>query len=568
MSCKLKRKIMQPELPFSSRRSPVVCLNGCIASSQPLASVIGLDILKRGGNAADAAVAVAAALGVTEPCSTGIGGDCFCLFYDARTGQVRGLNGSGRSPRALTLDLLSGLGFSEAQPPSVFHALNVTVPGAAAGWCDTIQLFGSKKLTLGEVLEPAAELAERGFPVAEVTAHHWAKWSKALEDAGKALGGNFLINNRPPKHGQLFANPALARTYRELAQRGKSGFYEGRVAEAIVDVVRRNGGVMTLDDLRSHSSAEVQPIFTDYKGVRLWECPPNGQGIAAIMALNILENFPMKEMGHNSSGYLHVLTEALKLSLADVAHYCADPEKVRVPLEGLLSRDYGNQRARLINMQAAGANEHGAPPGSDTVYFAVVDAEGNACSFVNSTYLGFGTGLVPEDCGFSLHNRGANFSLDRSHGNCVGPAKRPYHTIMPAAVTDAVSGRLLCCYGVMGAFMQPQGHVQVLLNMLEFGMNPQRALDAPRIYVQYDKAAGNWQLSVEAGVEQGVAEELQKRGHTVLWPVSGHDRSQFGRGQVIAVGCWWDPAAPEPEMSARVLWAGSDPRADGCALGY
>ncbi|KAG5851400.1 glutathione hydrolase-like YwrD proenzyme isoform X2 [Anguilla rostrata] len=559
---------MQPELPFSSRRSPVVCLNGCIASSQPLASVIGLDILKRGGNAADAAVAVAAALGVTEPCSTGIGGDCFCLFYDARTGQVRGLNGSGRSPRALTLDLLSGLGFSEAQPPSVFHALNVTVPGAAAGWCDTIQLFGSKKLTLGEVLEPAAELAERGFPVAEVTAHHWAKWSKALEDAGKALGGNFLINNRPPKHGQLFANPALARTYRELAQRGKSGFYEGRVAEAIVDVVRRNGGVMTLDDLRSHSSAEVQPIFTDYKGVRLWECPPNGQGIAAIMALNILENFPMKEMGHNSSGYLHVLTEALKLSLADVAHYCADPEKVRVPLEGLLSRDYGNQRARLINMQAAGANEHGAPPGSDTVYFAVVDAEGNACSFVNSTYLGFGTGLVPEDCGFSLHNRGANFSLDRSHGNCVGPAKRPYHTIMPAAVTDAVSGRLLCCYGVMGAFMQPQGHVQVLLNMLEFGMNPQRALDAPRIYVQYDKAAGNWQLSVEAGVEQGVAEELQKRGHTVLWPVSGHDRSQFGRGQVIAVGCWWDPAAPEPEMSARVLWAGSDPRADGCALGY
>ncbi|XP_061095609.1 glutathione hydrolase-like YwrD proenzyme isoform X1 [Conger conger] len=562
------RKIMQPELPFSSRRSPVVCLNGCVASSQTLASVIGLDILRRGGNAADAAVAVAAALGVTEPCSTGVGGDCFCLFYDARTGQVRGLNGSGRSPRALTLDLLSGLGFSEAQPPSVFHALNVTVPGAAACWCDTVQLFGSKKLTLGEVLEPAAELAERGFPVAEITAHDWARWSKALKDDGKALGGDFLINNQPPKHGQLFANPTLARTYQELARSGKSGFYEGRIAEAIVDVVGQNDGVMTLDDLKNHSSTEVQPVFTDYKGVRLWECPPNGQGIAALIALNILEHFPMKEMGHNTSGYLHVLTEAFKLSLADVIHFCADPEKVKVPVEGLLSKAYAGQRAQLINMQTAGVNEHGAPPGSDTVYFAVVDVEGNACSFVNSTYLGFGTGLVPENCGFSLHNRGANFSLDGSHGNCVGPEKRPYHTIVPALLTDAVSGRLLCCYGVMGAFMQPQGHVQVLLNMLEFGMNPQKALDAPRIYVYYDKTDGQWKLSVEAGVEQGVAEELGRRGHAVVGPVSGHQRARFGRGQVIAVGCWWDPDASEAETDARVLWAGSDPRADGCALGY
>ncbi|KAJ8374346.1 hypothetical protein SKAU_G00049260 [Synaphobranchus kaupii] len=559
---------MQQELPFSSRRSPAVCLNGCVASSQPLASVIGLDILKRGGNAADAAVAVAAALGVTEPCSTGIGGDCFCLFYDARIGQVRGLNGSGRSPRALTLDLLSSFGFSQSQPPSVFHAINVTVPGAAACWCETIQLFGSKKLTLGEVLEPAAELAERGFPVTEITAHHWAKWSKALKADGKALGGDFLINNQPPKHGQLFTNPTLARTYRELAQRGRSGFYDGRVAEAIVDVVGRNGGVMTLDDLKNHSSTEVRPIFTDYKGVRLWECPPNGQGIAAIIALNILKNFSMKEMGHNSGRYLHVLTEALKLSLVDVAQYCADPEKVNVPMEGLLSEGYGRQRAELINMQVAAITEHGTPPGSDTVYFAIVDEEGNACSFVNSTYMGFGTGLVPQNCGFSLHNRGANFSLDRSHGNCVGPEKRPYHTIMPAVVTDAVSGRLLCCYGVMGAFMQPQGHVQVLLNMLEFGMNPQKALDAPRIFVHYNKADREWKLSVEDGVEQAVAEDLQKRGHTVTWPVSGHDRSQFGRGQVIAVGCWWDPDASEPEMAARVLWAGSDPRADGCALGY
>ncbi|KAJ8278299.1 hypothetical protein GJAV_G00086110 [Gymnothorax javanicus] len=559
---------MESDLQFNSRRSPVLCLNGCVSSSQPLASVIGLDILRRGGNAADAAVAVAAALGVTEPCSTGVGGDCFCLFFEARTGQVRGLNGSGRSPQALTLDLLSSLGYSEAHPPSVFHALNVTVPGAAACWSDTIQLFGSKKLTLGQVLEPAAVLAEEGFPVAEITAHHWAKWSQTLKDNGKMLAGDFLINNQSPEHGQLFTNPKLARTYRELAQLGKSGFYDGRVAEAIVDVVQRNGGVLTLGDLKNHSTTEVEPICTDYMGVRLWECPPNGQGIAAILALNILENFPIREWGHNSSSYLHVLTEALKLSLADAARFCADPEKVNVPLEGLLSKSYGRQRAQLINMDKAGVPEHGAPPGSDTVYFSVVDVEGNACSFINSTYLGFGTGLAPEGCGFTLHNRGASFSLDGCHGNCVGPEKRPYHTIMPALVTDAISGRLLCCYGVMGALMQPQGHVQVLLNMLEFGMNPQRALDAPRMFVQYSKTDGDWKLSLEAGVEQGAAEELQNRGHSMFWPISGHLRAQFGRGQVISVGRWWDSDAPKPEMAARVLWAGSDPRADGCAVGY
>ncbi|KAI1891568.1 hypothetical protein AGOR_G00145130 [Albula goreensis] len=469
---------MHTEFPFSSRRSPVICLNGCVASSQPLASAIGLDVLKRGGNAADAAVAVAAALNVTEPCSTGIGGDCFCLFYDAHTGQVRGLNGSGRAPRALTLALLGSRGFSEAHRPQAFHALNVTVPGAAACWCDTVQLFGSKKLMLGDVLQPAVELAERGFPVTEVTAHHWAKWKKTLETAGKEMGGDFLIDSQPPKHGQVFTNPALARTFQELALHGKSGFYEGKIAEAIVDVIGQNEGVLSLEDLKSHDSTEVTPLFTDYKGVRLWECPPNGQGMAALIALNILEHFPLKDMGHNTSSYLHILAEALKLSLADTLHFCTDPDKVKVPVEGLLSKEYSHQRAQLISVQQAGVNAHGAPPGSDTVYFTVVDKEGNACSFVNSNYMGFGTGLVPRGCGFTLHNRGACFSLDRGHGNCVGPGKRPYHTIMPALLTDTGSGQLLASFGVMGAMMQPQGHVQVLLNILEFGMNPQQALDA------------------------------------------------------------------------------------------
>ncbi|XP_041913934.1 glutathione hydrolase-like YwrD proenzyme isoform X1 [Alosa sapidissima] len=560
---------MLPELPFTSRRSPVVCLHGCVASSQSLASVIGMDILKKGGNAADAAVAVAAALNVIEPCSTGLGGDCFCLYFDAQTGHVRGLNGSGRSPKAQSLELMQSRGFRKGSPPPAFHALNITVPGAAACWCDTIQHFGSKKLSLADILEPACDLAMGGFPVAEVTAYHWAKWTKAMRDAGRELGGHFLPNNQPPKHGQVVTNLGLAQTFQEIACRGKAGFYEGRIAEAIVEVVRENGGVMSLEDLKNHTSTQITPISTEYKTVRLWEVPPNGQGMAALIALNILENFPLKGMHHNSADYLHLLVEAFKLSLADTTHFNADPAQANIPLEGLLAKDYSQQRARLIQMdRARTGKEPGTPRGSETVYFSVVDAEGNACSFVNSNYMGFGTGLVPKSCGFSLHNRGAHFSLDANHANCIGPEKRPYQTIIPALLTEASSNRLLCSFGVMGAFMQPQGHVQVLLNMLEFGMNPQQALDAPRVCVQYDEASQHWQLSMEAGVEESVAEELKRRGHALRWPVAGHDRAQFGRGQVISVGAWWDPAAQPSDPAPRVLWAGSDPRADGCAVGY
>ncbi|KAL1022869.1 hypothetical protein UPYG_G00033530 [Umbra pygmaea] len=553
---------MQDDLTFTSRRSPVICVHGCVASSQPLASNIGLDILKRGGNAADSAVAMAAALAVTEPCSTGIGGDSFCLFYDANTRQVHGLNGSGRAPGAQTLDLLEGRGFSESNPIPSFHALNVTVPGAAACWCDTVRLFGSQKLSLQDVLGPATDLALRGFPVAEVTAHNWAKWNHRMREAGRELGGDFLMKNKAPKHGQLFLNPHLAQTFQELGQHGKAGFYEGKVAKAIVDVIVQNGGVMSLEDLRSHESQEIKPIHTDYRGVRLWEVPPNGQGMAALMALNILENFPIKKMGHNSAMYLHVLAEALKLSLAETFQYCADPNHVNVPLEDLLSKTHSLQLSHAIHMDRASVvAEHGVTKGSDTVYFTVVDGQGNACSFVNSNYMGFGTGLVPQSCGFSLHNRGASFSLDRRHGNCWVPGKRPYHTIIPALLTDPVSGRLLCSLGVMGAFMQPQGHVQVLLNILEFGMNPQQALDAPRMYVQRDDDAQQWCVNLEQGVDQDVAENLEKRSHVVRWPITGHDRCQFGRGQIISVGDWWNLSTYEAEPTVRVLWAGSDPRA-------
>ncbi|XP_041861147.1 glutathione hydrolase-like YwrD proenzyme [Melanotaenia boesemani] len=565
---------MGTEFTFSSRRSPVVCLHGCVASSQPLASTVGLDVLKRGGNAADAAVAIAAALAVTEPCSTGIGGDAFCLFYNGNTGEIRGINGSGRSPQAQTLDFLERRGYTAEAPPSAFDALNITVPGAPACWCDTVELFGSQKLTLQDVLNGAVELAEVGFPVAEVTAHHWANWVAALQDSGKDLGEDLLIGGHAPKCGQVFKNTALAQTLKDIGENGKPAFYQGRVAQAIVDVINQNGGVMTLDDLISHNSEVITPISTEYKGVRLWELPPNSQGLAALLLLNILENFPqLKAVGHNSSDYIHVLVEAVRLALTDTLRYLGDPDHVNIPLETLLDKSYSHQRAQDISMNRAMEHvEPGPVTGSDTVYFCVIDSQGNACSFVNSTYMGFGTGLVPKGCGFSLQNRGASFSLCRDHVNCIAGGKRPYHTIIPALLTDSETSlknpQLLAVLGVMGAFMQPQGHIQVLLNMMEFGMNPQQALDAPRVFVQYDHKADQWLINLEEGINQEVAEELRRRGHKVNWPVTGHQRSQFGRGQIITVGDWWNPSVTQADCPSRVLWAGSDPRADGCAQGY
>ncbi|XP_051873772.1 glutathione hydrolase-like YwrD proenzyme isoform X2 [Pristis pectinata] len=529
-------------LEFASRRSPVVCTGGCTASSQPLATGAGLDILKKGGNAADAAVAIAAVLSLTEPFSTGIGGDCNCLFYDTKTQSVFGLNGSGRCPQALTLDLLNSEGFDEKNPLPSVHANLVTVPGAAAGWCDTVSLFGSKKLSLAEILQPAINLAERGFPVTEITAFHWERGASILQSPGNPHGKDLLIEGRSPKSGQIFKNPLLAQTFKELAQFGKKGFYEGRIARAIVDIIKKNGGVLSLDDLKEHISTEVTPTFTDYKGVRIWELPPNGQGIIALMALNMLERYNIKELGHNSADYIHLLVEAFKLSLADGSWFCADPTKVQVPLNELLSKQYCQQRSQLISLQRASSQcLHGNPceASGDTVYFTVVDEEGNACSFINSNCLTFGTGLVPEGCGFTLHNRGFQFSLGAEHPNSLAPGKRPCHSIIPALATSSATGQLLCSFGVMGGIMQPQGQVQVLLNMMEFGMNPQEALDAPRFRVEYEKPDGAWKLSLEEGISQLAAQDLITRGHSVSWPVSGHDRSLFGRGQIIAKGMWW-----------------------------
>ncbi|HPV08699.1 MAG TPA: gamma-glutamyltransferase family protein, partial [Aggregatilineales bacterium] len=466
-------------LAFHSRRSPVYATHGVVATSQPLATAAGLEILMQGGNAADAAVAAAAALNVTEPTSTGLGGDMFALYYDAQTGQVSALNGSGRAPAALTLDVLREQGFENELPP--FHAHTVTVPGACAGWCDLIEMHGS--LDMAKVLAPAIRLAEEGFPVAPLTAYYWQRGAEQqLRHAPN--GHELMIDGRAPRPGEIFRNPTLARTLRIIAEGGKDAFYRGEIGEKIAAVVQQMGGLMTQEDLAGHTSTWEQPISTVYRGVRIYECPPNGQGITALLALNILSQFDLPA-DPLSAERLHLIIEALRLAFADSRWYVADPAFEQVPVEELLSMAYAGERARLIDPQRATLDQrHGAPvAGSDTVYLSVVDGYGNACSFINSNYMGFGTGIVPEGTGFSLQNRGHNFSLNPEHPNALAPGKRPYHTIIPAMATRETDGSLYASFGVMGGFMQPQGHVQVVLALLNDGLDPQAALDRPRVCI-------------------------------------------------------------------------------------
>jgi gamma-glutamyltranspeptidase / glutathione hydrolase len=541
-------------LEFSSRRSPVIARNGMVAASQPLATMSGVRILLQGGNAADAAIATAAALNVTEPTSTGLGGDCFALYYDAKTNRVTALNGSGRAPTALTIDLIKRDGlFSNAQSPisDPYHAHNVTVPGACAGWCDLIARHGT--LPLRDILAPAIELAEKGFPVAPTTSHFWQRGAE--RQLSHALGGRAMtIDGRGPKAAETFRNPGLARTLRTIAEGGKEAYYRGDIARAIASVVQKSGGVMTVDDLATHESTWDEPISTVYRGVRVWECPPNGQGLAALIALNILEGFELTQHAPLSAARWHLLIEAMRIAFADTRWYIADPKFSPAPLAGLLSKPYATERRALINPDRATVDTmRGSPVGSsETVYFCVVDGMGNACSFINSNYMGFGTGIVPEGWGFTLQNRGNNFSLDPEHPNALAPGKRPYHTIIPGMMTRESDGSLYAPFGVMGGFMQPQGHAQVVVGMIDDGLDPQAALDRPRFCLTTAKPDSR--VEIEEGVSFETLAALAQMGHTVT-PVSGYARATFGRGQIIH---------REPDGT---LWGGSDPRADGCAVG-
>ncbi|RDW60403.1 gamma-glutamyltransferase family protein [Aspergillus mulundensis] len=586
--------------PFSSRRSTVHSTKGIVTCTQPLAAAAGQKILSEGGNAADAAIAVAAALNVTEPSSTGIGGDMFCLFYDAATKKIHSLNGSGRYPGSATLEKIKAdlnATPDEAGGIPLHSPLAVTVPGAAAGWVDTVEKFGSGKLSLQQVLRPAIELAEDGFAVSELASYFWHESEKLLREASpnshemlkadpKAQDGF-----RSPLAGEILKNPTMAQTFRSLAAEGKKGFYEGRVAQEIVNVIQSLGGYMTLEDLKAHAEtgtqeteaislkfngqniADKQTAGTDdetNQGVEIWEHPPNGQGIVALMALGILQELEksgkipaFKEEQHNSAEYLHAIIESLRIAFADASWFVTDPDTTPVPTKELLSPAYLASRAKLFNPNAAtDILDHGSPAHNhcDTVYFAVTDSAGNGISFINSNYAGFGSGIIPKGCGFTLQNRGANFSLSPNHPNVLAPNKRPYHTIIPAMITNVSDNSLHSVYGVMGGFMQPQGHVQVLLNMLAFGYHPQAALDAPRICI----AAGNPELGkkldrtvyVEEGISEGAVAGLRKLGHSVK-VLRGWERGMFGRGQIVR--CHYD--------GGRLVYsAGSDLRGDGMAL--
>jgi gamma-glutamyltranspeptidase/glutathione hydrolase len=556
---------LDSEPVFLSRRSPVMGRGGMVASSQPLATAAGLEILASGGNAADAAVATAAALNVTEPTSTGIGGDMFALFFDAATGQITAINGSGRAPASLTLGLLRKNGMAELPP---YHPYTITVPGACAGWCDLLERQGT--LSIAEALAPAIRLADEGFPVAPVTSHFWRR--AAERQLKESLNGREMtIDGRGPNPGELFRNPGLARTFKKVAESGKKAFYEGEIAEAIAATIQMAGGCLTVDDLTAHTSTWDEPISTAYGGLRLWECPPNGQGITALIALNILAGFDLPA-DPLAPDRLHLEIEALRLAFADTRWYVADPRhaetsevlKTSEVYPALISKEYAAKRRKWIDPKRATLDQKRGVPvaGSDTVYFCVVDKWGNACSFINSNYMGFGTGIVPSGWGFTLQNRGHNFSLDPEHPNALAPGKRPYHTIIPALVTREQSGEssgqpisthhsLFSAFGVMGGFMQPQGHLQVFLALAQ-GMDPQSALDMPRFCIEDGTAGGV--VALEEGMPEAVIADLTGRGHQIR-EVSGWERALFGRGQVILC-----------DAQTGILTGGSDPRADGCAM--
>ncbi|KAI9291119.1 gamma-glutamyltranspeptidase [Neoconidiobolus thromboides FSU 785] len=533
-----------------------------VSSSQPLATQAGLEILKSGGNAADAAVATAAALNVTEPCSTGIGGDAFCLFYSAKDKKVYALNGSGRSPKALTLEKVhEDLGNKvEAIPRNSPHS--ITVPGACAAMVDTVNNYGSGKLNLGQIFKPAIELAENGYPVSEITSEGWKSSEKFLKQTSPNWD-EMLIDGKAPEVGQIVSLPNLAKTYRKVAEHGKDGFYKGEIANKIVELIQSQGGVMTLEDLASHQSEQVEPIHYDYKGIKLYECPPNGQGITALIALGIIDELEkqnkiheLNKMEPNSPEYLHILIEALRIAFADTRHHVTDPDFYKLPASSLLSKEYLYKRCRLFNPTKAAVDiKEGSPINqSNTVYLTVVDKEGNACSFIMSNFAGFGSGKIPKGCGFTLQNRGTSFSLNPKSPNKLEANKRPYHTIIPALATKGEE--LWLSFGVMGGFMQPQGHLQVLLNLILRQFKPQKALDFSRFCISPDDGI----IYIEAGVSLETVNKLKELGHKVII-LYGYPRKMFGRGQIIQV-------EKDQKTGKRVLMAGSDPRADGQAAGF
>jgi gamma-glutamyltranspeptidase/glutathione hydrolase len=528
-------------------RSVVRTTHAMVASSQPLASLTGLEILQRGGNAVDAAIAMAAVLNVTEPNMTGIGGDAFMMVYSAKTKKLEALNASGRAPRALTVERVTSLGHKQ-MPLSGMET--ITVPGAFDGWITLLEKHGTMKLP--DLLAPAIGYAENGFPVMEKTVADWIPEVEKLR-RNPAAASTYLVNGEPPKPGDIFVQKNLARTFRTLAKGGRDAFYRGEIARAIVDYCQKNGGYLTMEDLAEHKSTWVDPISTTYRGHTLYEFPPNNQGLTALLLLNILEGVDIKSMRDDPARYYHTLIEATKIAFADRNRYIADPAFAKVPVQELLSKDYATKRRALIDPdKAIDPPAYGdVAMGSDTTYFTVVDKDRNAVSFINSLFNSFGSGIVAGDTGIMLHNRGSGFVLQADHPNRLQPGKRPFHTLIPAMVFK--DGRLLMTYGVMGGDIQAQGHAQVLINLIDRGLNLQQAIDAPRI--RYVSGRG---VMLEDTLPPAVIADLIARGHQRVMPPAGvMHRAQMGGGQAIMI---------DPQTGA--LLGASDIRKDGLAIGY
>lgn len=527
--------------PYRAGRSMAMAKNGMVASSHPLGTLAGLEILQQGGSAMDAAVAVASTLGVVEPAMIGIGGDAFFLYYDAGTKQVYAYNGSGRSPKGLSREY-----FDKKEKKDIDGKTweAVTVPGAVDAYAAGIERFG--KLSLKEALQPAIRHAREGFPVQEVVATVWASQTgKLRRDAyAKELK---LVDGRAPKAGSIFVDEALATSLETIANGGRDAFYKGAIAEEIVRVSDEADGWLTLEDLAEHTGDWVEPVSVNYRGYDVWQCPPNGQGSAALMMLNILEGYDLASMEFNSPEYIHLLIEAKKLAYADIETFFGDPVRGDIPVEKLLSKEYAAERRALIDpVKAAEAVDPGTPLKGDTAYMTVVDSEGNACSFINSLFGPFGTGIVAGDTGIFMQNRGEGFTLEKGHFNEYKPGVRPFHTIIPGMVTK--DGAMYMSYGLMGGSLQPQGHVQFLLAHLDFEYTIQEANDIPRW--RHDSGVS---VRMESGTPQETMDALAAMGHDT----KPGAYVQMGGAQAIM----YDP-------ESGVLLGSSDPRKDGMALGY
>ena len=522
---------------YCSRRSNVFSRSGSVATSHPLATQVGIEVLRRRGNAVDAAVAAAATLNVVEPMMTGVGGDVFALVYMRRSHKLHCLNASGWAPERASVDEYKRRGYTKMPEDGI---LSLTVPGAVHGWVSLVENFGT--MVLSDILEAAIRYAEDGFPVSEVVSRDW---QGQVEKLGRYGSRAYLIENKAPRPGQIFRQRGLARTLEKIGEGGKEVFYKGEIAKAMVAESKRRGGLLEEEDLATYGSKWVEPISTVYRDYRIYECPPNGQGMITLEALNIVEGFAIDKLEHNSEEYLHLLIEATKLAFADGEYHISDPDFHPIPLDRLLSKQHADKKRGFIQGQALESPSYGRFA-RDTVYLTVVDEERNVVSFINSLASLFGSGVTVEGTGIVLQNRGRNFVLDKSHPNCLKPRKRPYHTIIPAMVF--FEDKPYASFGVMGGMMQPQGQLQVLCNLIDYSMSPQSALDAPRFRFYEGK-----KVALEEGISEEVKDRLRKRGHSI---VHG-EHSEFGGGQLILI----DP-------HTKTLIAGSDPRKDGCAQGY